>query len=80
VASFDERARVASLRPPALILQGMEDQVVDAAHGRILRQSIPGSKIRIFPETGHMIPVERAEEMAEAIRGFVREVEAHRTA
>ena len=79
VASFDERARVASLRPPALILQGMEDQVVDAAHGRILRQSIPGSKIRIFPETGHMIPVERAEEMAEAIRGFVREVEARRT-
>jgi len=75
VASFDERARVASLRPPALIVQAMEDEVVDASHGRILRQSIPGSRIRIFAQTGHMVPVERPEETAEAVGSFVREVE-----
>ncbi len=76
VAGFDERSRVASLVPPALIVQGMDDQVVDASHGRILRQSIPGSQIRIFASTGHMVPVERPGETAEAIAAFVRAVEA----
>jgi pimeloyl-ACP methyl ester carboxylesterase len=75
VAAFDERARVATLRPPALIVQGMDDQVVDASHGRILRQSIPDSRIRILAETGHMVPVERPEETAEAIATFVDSVE-----
>jgi len=75
VASFDERARIATLRPPALMIQGMDDEVVDASHGRILRQSIPGSKIRILAETGHMVPIERPEETAEAIATFVRAVE-----
>ncbi len=75
-AAFDERGRVATLRPPALIVQGMDDQVVDASHGRILRQSIPGSRIRILAQTGHMVPVERPAETAEAIAVFVREVES----
>ena len=75
VASFDERPRIATLGPPALMIQGMDDGVVDASHGRILRQSIPGSKIRILAQTGHMVPIERPEETAEAIASFVREVE-----
>jgi pimeloyl-ACP methyl ester carboxylesterase len=78
VATFDERARVASLRPPALIVQAMDDQVVDASHGRILRQSIPGASMHTLAETGHMVPVERPAELAEAIAGFVREVEDRR--
>jgi len=78
IAAFDERARIATLRPPALMIQAMDDAVVDASHGRILRQSIPGSKIRILAQTGHMVPVERPTETAEAVGSFVREVEAAR--
>jgi 3-oxoadipate enol-lactonase len=73
---FDERGRIASVSRPTLIVQAMDDQVVDASHGRILRQSIPGAQIRIFAETGHMIPTERPHETAEAIGRFVRETEA----
>jgi pimeloyl-ACP methyl ester carboxylesterase len=75
-SKFDERKRIASLGPPALIVQAMDDQVVDASHGRILRQSIPRSQIRIFAQTGHMIPIERPRETVEAIRSFVEGVEA----
>lgn len=73
---FDARPRIASLHLPTLIVQAMEDAVVDASHGRVLRQSISGAKLRIFAETGHMVPVERPEETAEAIGEFVRAVEA----
>ena len=44
MAKFDEKSRVAGLKVPTLIVQAMDDQVVDASHGRILRQSIPGAR------------------------------------
>jgi pimeloyl-ACP methyl ester carboxylesterase len=73
---FDERSRIASVRLPTLIVQAMDDQVVDASHGRILRQSIPGAQIRILAQTGHMIPLERPAETVEALASFFRSVEA----
>jgi pimeloyl-ACP methyl ester carboxylesterase len=76
---FDERNRIGSIRLPTLIVQAMDDQVVDASHGRILRQSIPDAQIRILPQTGHMVPIERPQETIEALQGFVRAVEASRT-
>jgi len=76
---FDERARIGSIGRPTLIVQAMDDQVVDASHGRILRQSIPDSQIRILPNTGHMIPLERPGETTEALLGFVRAAEQKRS-
>lgn len=80
IATFDERNRIATIARPTLIVQAMDDAVVDASHGRILRQSIPGAKIRILAETGHMVPVERPQELLEAVAGFVRSVDSSATA
>ena len=74
---FDERKRIASVDRPTLIVQAMDDQVIDASHGRILRQSIAGAQIRIFAQTGHMIPVERPAETGEALAKFLTEVEGN---
>ena len=76
MGDFDERARIASVARPTLIVQAMNDAVVDASHGRILRQSIPGAQIRILTETGHLIPVERPKELLDTVIPFVRSVEA----
>lgn len=76
MATFDERNRIASVARPTLIVQAMDDQVVDASHGRILRQSIPGARIRILAETGHLVPVERPKELVEAITGFLLSIES----
>lgn len=75
MTTFDERARIASLRAPTLIVQAMDDAVVDASHGRILRQSIVGAQIRILAETGHIVPIERPRETTEAVLAFVRKVD-----
>jgi len=75
MGGFDERGRIASVPQPTLIVQAMDDQVVDASHGRILRQSIPGSQIRILTETGHMVPVERPKELLETLLPFLRSAE-----
>ena len=76
MGSFDERSRIASVARPTLIVQALNDAVVEASHARILRQSIPGAQVRLLAETGHMVPVERPQELLEAIAAFVRSVES----
>ncbi len=77
--TFDEKNRIASLTTPTLMVQAMDDGVMDASHGRILRQTIPGAQIRILVQTGHVVPVERPHELAESVRGLVRQAEASAT-
>jgi len=76
MGEFDERGRIAYVARPTLIVQAMNDAVIDPSHGRILRQSIPGSQIRILTETGHVIPTERPKELLDTLTSFLRSVEA----
>ena len=62
VRNFDVRNRISQIRAPTSVAHGMEDRVIDASHARFLRQAIPGTELKLFPFTGHMLPVERAEE------------------
>jgi pimeloyl-ACP methyl ester carboxylesterase len=80
VRTFDVRGELGRLRLPALVLQGMDDRVMDSAHARYLRQSIPGAQLKLYPRTGHFVPLERPAEVAEAIAEFAAGVEARRTA
>ncbi len=64
---FDVRPRLGTVRTPTLIVHGLEDSVVDPSHARLLRQAIPGSEVRLLPNTGHLIPIERPEETAKLL-------------
>jgi len=70
VRSFDLRGRLTGLRPPTLVVQGMDDHVVDPSHARLLRQTIAGTQVRLLAQTGHMVPVERPDETLEAIQSW----------
>ena len=76
ILTFDLRGRLGSIRVPTLIAQGMSDVVVDAAQARFLRQSITGAELKLFPRTGHTVPVERPEELLEALMAFLRAADA----
>jgi pimeloyl-ACP methyl ester carboxylesterase len=71
VRTFDLRGRLGRLQPPTFVVHGVDDQVIDSAHARLLRVSIPGAELRLFPQTGHLPPVERPVETAQAISDWV---------
>jgi 3-oxoadipate enol-lactonase len=75
VRSFDLRGRTGRIRLPTFVIHGVDDQVVDSAHARLLRVSIPGAQLRLFPQTGHLVPVERPAETVTAIREWVARAE-----
>ncbi len=78
ITRFDMRGQLARIATPTLILQGMSDVVIDPSHGRFLRQSIPGAELRLYRETGHLMPIERPAETAAALREFLGKVESSR--
>lgn len=79
IRSFDLRGRLGKVRVPTLVIHGMDDQVVDASHGRLLRQAIPGAELKLFPNTGHLVPIEHPAETVEAISAWVAAAEAGRS-
>jgi 3-oxoadipate enol-lactonase len=76
VRDFDVRPRIGRLRTPTFVMHGMDDQVVDVSHARLLRQSISDCEMKLLAQTGHMVPIERPEETAAALRGWLGKVEA----
>lgn len=63
--------RLASIASPTLILWGEDDRVVPAALGSKFQQCIPGSKLRLFPQCGHSLPLEKPVELCEELKKFV---------
>jgi 3-oxoadipate enol-lactonase len=76
MASFDLRGRLGKLQLKTLVVHGVDDQVVDSAHARLLRVAIPGAEMKLFPQTGHLVPVERPEETGRLLREWVTKVES----
>lgn len=57
-----------SITVPTSILAGDVDQHCPPRAGEIIAAGIPGSKLRVLEDTGHPLPVERPDEVVDAIR------------
>ncbi len=63
----DGRAALADIRCPTLVIGGLEDQLCPPAWHREVAAAIPGAALRLFEHAGHMVLLERSEDMADAI-------------
>jgi pimeloyl-ACP methyl ester carboxylesterase len=62
-----------ALKMPVLILWGADDQLIPATSGNWLHEHIPGSKLIVYPQTGHIPMEERADASAADLRAFLAE-------
>jgi|ERR1700690_1084688 len=56
---------------PTLIVIGEEDVLSTAGDGELMRQNIPGSRLKMIPKAGHYAPWERPEAVAPLLRQFL---------
>lgn len=68
VAAFDRRADVASITAPTVVIAGDADGVVTPEAAEALAAAIPGARVEVLQETGHLAHIERPEAVASAIR------------
>ncbi len=74
--TWDVRSRIGKIKLPTLVVHGLDDRVVDPTSARILRQTILGSEMKLYPNTGHMLIIERPQEINELLLGFLERAAA----
>ena len=55
---------------PTLVVHGALDRVIPVANAHLIAERIPGARLRVLDEAGHLYPTE-APEVDEAIAGFL---------
>jgi 3-oxoadipate enol-lactonase len=62
--------RLRDIAMPTLVIHGDEDPLMPTANGRRLAQAIPGARLRIYPQTGHIPIIERAGDFNRDVLAF----------
>jgi pimeloyl-ACP methyl ester carboxylesterase len=57
---------------PTLILWGADDKIIPPGYGPAFRDLIPGSRLEVIANCGHLPQVEQMEEWAAKIESFIR--------
>ena len=63
--------RLAELTAPVLIIWGDQDRVLDVSSTEVMKQALPAAEVVVLKGCGHMPMVERPEESARIVRGFL---------
>ena len=72
--SFDRMQDIGDVGVPALIIVGTNDSLTPPKYAEYLAAHIPRSDLRVIQGAGHMLVMERAAEVSEAIEGFIADV------
>jgi pimeloyl-ACP methyl ester carboxylesterase len=69
--AFDVRDRLGEIAAPALVACGTADRMTPQGFGEQLAMRLPAAELRIFEGAGHMLPAERPDALARALRGWL---------
>lgn len=69
--SLTLRHLLPGVRTPTLLVWGRQDAITPVECGEIYRRAIPGSRLAIMEDCGHMPEMEKPEEFAHLVRDFL---------
>jgi pimeloyl-ACP methyl ester carboxylesterase len=69
--AMDLRAGLAGVVVPTVVMVGTRDTLTPARLGRVLADTIPGARYEVLDQAGHMLPLERAAEVAASVLSLV---------
>lgn len=67
------REELARVQAPTLVMVGENEEVVRQEHTEEMHQILPNADLKIIPNTGHLAPIEKPEEVNEAILEFLKD-------
>jgi pimeloyl-ACP methyl ester carboxylesterase len=63
---------------PVLIVWGTRDRIIPVEHGKSAHEAMPGSRLEIFEEAGHLPQVEAPARFVASVDRFMTETEPSR--
>ncbi|MEO8603852.1 MAG: alpha/beta fold hydrolase [bacterium] len=76
MSDYHWTAALAEVRVPALVLQGLADQLTPPGGSVKLSRALPASRLLMFEDTGHCLPIEQPERFVTAVLGFTGAIDA----
>ncbi len=63
--------KLPSLKTPTLLLWGRQDELTPLSMGEQMQKLIPGSKLTVLEQCGHVPQIEKPQEFTQAVLGFL---------
>jgi pimeloyl-ACP methyl ester carboxylesterase len=77
LGEMDLRDAVPRLNVPTLVMAGANDRLTPPAHAERIAAALPDlDRLIVLPETGHMGPLERPQEIADALSSLAQRATA----
>jgi pimeloyl-ACP methyl ester carboxylesterase len=71
--TYDVSGQLDHIQVPTLVVHGELDPRVVPENGRFLAEYITGARFILYPNTGHLVPLEHAEEFNRDVLAFLEE-------
>ena len=71
IADWSSHDRLGQITVPALVLCGEDDGMVPPDNSRLLAAAIPGAKLQLIPQCGHLPMLEQPAAVAAAVLAFL---------
>ncbi|HEY4412380.1 MAG TPA: alpha/beta hydrolase [Gaiellaceae bacterium] len=68
----DAYERLPAISAPTLVIHALADTVIDARNGELLAERIPGARLELLPDRGHLVMWQEGERLAPVVRDFLR--------
>jgi len=65
------KKRLRRIKSPTLVVMAENDRIVPPAHGEEMVAGIPGARLHVVPNAGHLFIHERADDFAGTVAGFL---------
>jgi pimeloyl-ACP methyl ester carboxylesterase len=72
VASHDAYERLNQMAAPTLVVHGEQDIFVPPSNALVLAERIPGAELRLWPDAGHMYPIDQPDADRDVARFLLR--------
>jgi 3-oxoadipate enol-lactonase len=72
IARMDQRASLAAVTVPTLVLAGADDPATPPEHGAVIARGISGARLEVIPGAAHLAPVSAAAQVTSALDAHLR--------
>lgn len=68
-------SRLPQIKAPTLVIHGLQDQLVPSKNSEIIASRIPGARLVLIPDAGHIFGTDQPEAAQQAVSSFLREID-----
>lgn len=73
--AFDIIDQVNEINQPTIVICGADDQLTPLRYSQFLADNIPNAQLEVIPAAGHMVMLEKPQEMAGILGAFMEKIE-----